>query len=70
MCSDPLYPGGDVRGCTVVDTLGMLDVHHFRGPAAFGCPCGVSRAWKMHFKHVHFVCSWISGNFPVVGREK
>ena len=34
MCSDPLDPGGKVRGCSVGCKLGMSDVLSFRSAAA------------------------------------
>ena len=34
MCSDPLDPGGEVRGCSVGCTLGMSDISHFCVTAA------------------------------------
>ena len=34
MCSDPLDPGEEVRGCSVGCTLGMSDTSPFRVTAA------------------------------------
>ena len=74
MCSDPLDPGGEVRGCSVGCTLGMLDVLPLGAAAALDVHTyGVSRTKKIHFQGCVF---WvrrdfaISDNFTVVGREK
>ena len=35
MCSDPLDPGAEVRGCSVSWTLSMWDIPRFRAASAF-----------------------------------
>ena len=59
MCSDPLDPGGEVRGCSAGCTLGMSDI----SPLAFvatGRSIGVSRTKKMHFEVGVF---WVRRDF-------
>ena len=50
MCSDPLDPDGEVRGCSVGCTIGMSDISASRVLQPRNVPSGVSRTKKMHFQ--------------------
>ena len=61
MCSDPLDPGREVRGCSAGCTLGMSDISPFRVAAALNVHRqGVSKTKKCIFKRVCIACSLIS----------
>ena len=60
MCSDPLDSGGEVRGCSVGCTLGMLDVLPFRGAAALDVQKEFPELKNCIIKRVCFGCGGIS----------
>ena len=50
MCSDPLDPGEDVRGCSVGCTLGMSGISPSRVAAAFNVHLEFPELKKNHFQ--------------------
>ena len=50
MCSDPLDPGGEVRGCSVGCTLCMSDISPLRVAAALNVHRGFPELKKMHLQ--------------------
>ena len=50
MCFDPLDPGGEVRGCSVGDTLDMSNTSPFRVAAALNVHREFPKLKKMHFE--------------------
>ena len=66
MCSDPLDPGGEVRGCSAGWTLGMSDVLPFGAAAAFDVQKEFPELKVCFFRRVF----WVRRDFAVVGPEK
>ena len=60
MCSDPLDPGGEVRGCSVGCTLVMSDALPFRAAAALDVHTVFPELKNCIFKRVCFGCGEIS----------
>ena len=60
MCSDPLDPGGEVRGCFVGCTLGMLDISPSRVPAACRSIWSFQHLKNAFFTRVCVGCGGIS----------
>ena len=69
MCSDPLDPGGEVRGCSLGCTFGVSDIPPLVFIAA-GRSIGVSELKRNILGRVCFGCGEISGNFPLGGVGK
>ena len=59
MCSDPLDPGEEVRGCSVGCTLGMSDISPFRVTAALNVHREFPEIKSCIFKRVCFGCGGI-----------
>ena len=58
MCSDPVDPGGEVRGCSVGCILGMSDVSPFAFIAAATRYMGFTRSKEMLFHPGVFRVRW------------
>ena len=58
MCSDPLDPGGEVRGCSVAGTLDMSDISPFRVAAVLNVHREFPELKKMHFESGVFWVRW------------
>ena len=66
MCSDPLDPGGEVRGCSVGGTFSMSDILPLRVASALNVHRGFLEQKTCIFKRVYFGCggiSWGGGRF-------
>ena len=63
MCSDPLDPGREVRGCSAGCTLGMSDISPFRVAAALDVHREFPELKQCTFKQVCFGCGGISWFF-------
>ena len=57
MCSDPLDPGGEVRGCCVGCTLGMSHISPLPVAAALKVHREFPELKKCFFKRVCFGCA-------------
>ena len=70
MCSDPLDPGGEVRGCSVGCTFGMSDRSPFRVAAALHVHREFPELKPCIFNRVCFGCGGVSVNFALGGAAK
>ena len=50
MCSDPLNSDGEVRGCSVIGTIGVSHIWAFRVLQPRHVPSEVSTTKEMHFQ--------------------
>ena len=60
MCSDPLDPGGQVRGCSVGWAIGTWNIEPFRAAAALNVHTVFPKLKKKHF---HAGVFWVRRDF-------